>query len=394
MRALPLKNFAAFVAVTLLIATSSFADDKSLKLQVAEVATLFIEPLPMDKKYVLKSLSPDATGIPKDFLRKLTSDVEAGLLFASDNEMNLINRDATEEIWQEATEFNNAQFQELYAKSSADVMIMISSRLTADGVEISLTAYELSGEDVGKVLASSGTSVLAMDVKATLGVGVNSIDAKLNSVLEAIQDIKPKPKTEDEIVHENTELLNRVGQFFPKFIEDYGQPQYVISEILGRNGNFFIINNCFVEVDTQDERIYQVKLLPTNEPGLAPCKYMIDDNLSSDMATVSDISDSVEHIFIEYLGYTNSSGPFISLVRGGRAAEQYQNTEYIIADFAGWDCMSDKNCRTIADQLSAKHPQGGLVGSKGLDGVNITDAGFIALPDLSNSKIFGIARNK
>ena len=196
MRALPLKNFAACVAVlvSLVAAATSFAADKSLKLQVAEIATSFIEPLPMDKKYVLKSLSPDATGIPEDFLRKLTSDVEAGLLFASDNEMNLINRDATEEIWQEATEFNSAQFQELYAKSSADVMIMISPRLTADGVEISLTAYELTGEDVGKVLASSGTSVLAMDVKATLGVDVNDITSKMDTLLEKIDDSeKPTP---------------------------------------------------------------------------------------------------------------------------------------------------------------------------------------------------------
>ena len=56
---------------------------------VNDVAAKLVQQLPMDKKIALKSLSPDETGLPEDFLRKLTSDVEAALLTASDFEINL-----------------------------------------------------------------------------------------------------------------------------------------------------------------------------------------------------------------------------------------------------------------------------------------------------------------
>ena len=59
---------------------------------VNEVASKLVQQLPMDKKIALKSLSPDETRLPEGFLRKLTSDLEAALLSASDFEVNLGNR--------------------------------------------------------------------------------------------------------------------------------------------------------------------------------------------------------------------------------------------------------------------------------------------------------------
>jgi hypothetical protein len=59
---------------------------------VNEVASKLVQQLPMDKKLALKSLSPDETRLPEGFLRKLTSDLEAALLSASDFEVNLGNR--------------------------------------------------------------------------------------------------------------------------------------------------------------------------------------------------------------------------------------------------------------------------------------------------------------
>ena len=38
---------------------------------VDDVAAKLVQQLPMDKKIALKSLSPDETGLPEDFLRKL-----------------------------------------------------------------------------------------------------------------------------------------------------------------------------------------------------------------------------------------------------------------------------------------------------------------------------------
>ena len=41
---------------------------------IDDVAAKLVQQLPLDKRIVLKSLSPDQTGLPEDFLRKLTSD--------------------------------------------------------------------------------------------------------------------------------------------------------------------------------------------------------------------------------------------------------------------------------------------------------------------------------
>lgn len=110
---------------------------------VNDVAAKLVQQLPMDKKIALKSLSPDETGLPEDFLRKLTSDLEAALLTASDFEIELANRVSIEEVWQEAIEFNNADFDDLFKSAKADVMLMLSPRAISTGVEIAITAYSL-----------------------------------------------------------------------------------------------------------------------------------------------------------------------------------------------------------------------------------------------------------
>lgn len=169
------------------------AEGRSVKLQVAEIVTGFAETLPLDRKYVLKSLSPDVTGIPEDFLRRLVSDFEAGLIFASDG-INLQNRQATEEIWQEAVEFNNADFDSLMVGSGADALLLLQPRLTQAGIEVSLTAYGLGLEDSGRVLAATGISLLEMDVAASLGIDVEDMNAKMDALLDKVDTAeKPAP---------------------------------------------------------------------------------------------------------------------------------------------------------------------------------------------------------
>ena len=103
--------------ILLLIITSPFVvfSDELMDV-INDVATKLVQQLPMDKKIALKSLSPDETGLPEDFLRKLTSDLEAALLTASDFEINLANRATMEDVWQEAMEFNNAKFEDYTKK--------------------------------------------------------------------------------------------------------------------------------------------------------------------------------------------------------------------------------------------------------------------------------------
>ena len=184
---------------------------------VNDVAVKLVQQLPMDKKIALKSLSPDETGLPEDFLRKLTSDLEVALLMASEFEINLINRAAMEDVWQETIEFNNADFGELFNSANADIMLLMSPRAISSGVEVSITAYALTGANVGKTLASSGSILLPINLKTDLGIDVTDLNKQMMQVLEEIQKVGEtgglisSPNTYAEFYH-NARLLQQRGE--------------------------------------------------------------------------------------------------------------------------------------------------------------------------------------
>ncbi|WP_375698441.1 peptidoglycan-binding protein [Pseudophaeobacter sp. TrK17] len=196
---------------------AAVADEAEMKAQVAEISAGLVERLPMDQKIVLKALSPEQSGLPEDFLRKLTSDLEAALLVASEFNINLANRLSTEDLWSEATEFGDADFENLYAASQADIMLMLTPRATGAGVEISITAYRLLGDDAGQVIASSGSVVLAMDMENSLGVDVNSLNDQMAQVLAEIEKVGQtgglitSPSTYAEYYH-NARILQQRGE--------------------------------------------------------------------------------------------------------------------------------------------------------------------------------------
>lgn len=204
---------------------------------VNDVAAKLVSQLPMDKKIALKSLSPDETGLPEDFLRKLTSDLEAALLTASDFEINLANRATMEDVWQEAVEFNNADFEELFKSANSDVMLMISPRAISTGVEIAITAYALTGDNVGKTLASSGSVLLPIDLQANLGVDVNDLNQQMSQVLAEIEKVGQTgglisdPNTYAEFYH-NARILQQRGEV------DLAMRNYEQALELGRDFEF------------------------------------------------------------------------------------------------------------------------------------------------------------
>ena len=211
---LNMKNFllSAILAFAPVFATADQVADV-----VNDVAAKLVDQLPMDKKIALKSLSPDETGLPEDFLRKLTSDLEAALLTASEFEINIANRTTMEDVWQEAIEFNNADFNELFKSANADVMLMMSPRAISTGVEIAITAYSLTGDNVGKTLASSGSVLLPIDLQANLGVDVNDLNKQMAQVLAEIEKVGQtgglitNANTYAEFYH-NARLLQQRGE--------------------------------------------------------------------------------------------------------------------------------------------------------------------------------------
>ena len=140
-----LKGFVGtfLLSIFLSISTLPAANANEVQKALDTVASKLVTKLPMSKKIALKSLSPDETGLPADFLRKLTSDLESYLLKASNFEAKILNRQVTEVVWGEAIEFGDARFQELYAASEASILVLLSPRITPTGLELSASAYEL-----------------------------------------------------------------------------------------------------------------------------------------------------------------------------------------------------------------------------------------------------------
>ena len=206
--------FAFSLAVSMFI-SQSWANE--LKPFYNELAQKLLNDLPLDKKMALKSLTPEESGLPEEFLLNLISNLEESLLDMSDFEINLTNRLSIESIWEEAIEFNNANFEDVILAAQSDILLMVSPRALADGIEISITAYATSGESTGKVLASTGSKLLPIDLESVLGVNVTSLNDQMSVVISEIQKIGQaggiisEPTTYAEYYH-NARIFRQRGE--------------------------------------------------------------------------------------------------------------------------------------------------------------------------------------
>lgn len=176
-----------YLTLTIFSADASKANDALVQAQIEEIALVIVERLNVEEKIVLKTISPEDSGLPEEFLRKISADFESALLVQSEFRIRLTNRFSTEDLWAEAVEFGDADFEELYTASQADIMLLMSPRVSAAGLEVSVTAYELLGENSGQVVAASGSVLLAVDLEATLGIDVITITDQVNNILEEIE---------------------------------------------------------------------------------------------------------------------------------------------------------------------------------------------------------------
>ena len=186
-----LKGFVGtfLLSIFLSISTLPAANANEVQKALDTVASKLVTKLPMSKKIALKSLSPDETGLPADFLRKLTSDLESYLLKASNFEAKILNRQVTEDVWGEAIEFGDARFQELYAASEASILVLLSPRITPTGLELSASAYILKGDFSGTLIASSGSISVEADLEKLLGINVNTISDDIDTITDDVDTI-------------------------------------------------------------------------------------------------------------------------------------------------------------------------------------------------------------
>ena len=156
---------------------------------VNDVAAKLVQQLPLDKKIALKSLSPDETGLPDSFLRQLVSETEAALMSRSGFEIKLLNRTSTEQIWEDAIEFGDADFDQLYAASKAEILLILDAQAAATGLTMNYTAYALDGDESGQVIASSGAVKVDIDLEKTIGINVTTINDDIAEIISKIQKI-------------------------------------------------------------------------------------------------------------------------------------------------------------------------------------------------------------
>jgi len=192
---------------------------------VNDVAAKLVQQLPMDKKIALKSLSPEETGLPDEFLRKLVSDFEASLLTASSFEIKLLNRNATEEIWSDAIEFGDSKFEEIYKASEASILILLSPRVSPAGLEIDAAAYELRGDSSGMLIAASGNQTVDIDLQEYLGVNINTIEDNIQNILADLDKLSKSsqriedPETFSEFIHnaryseQNNHIIEAIREY-------------------------------------------------------------------------------------------------------------------------------------------------------------------------------------
>ncbi len=146
--------------------------------------------LPSDGTYSIKSLTDSTDGIPKDILTQLNSNLQSSLLLASQFEMTLIDQGQLGESWANAVEFNGADFEELVQNANFDAIIILNTRATKMGIELSLQAIGATATNSGQVLASTNSSVVPLNWEEVSGVNVSSIDEKLAELRKEIEKIK------------------------------------------------------------------------------------------------------------------------------------------------------------------------------------------------------------
>lgn len=181
-----MKYLYTFILVVVLASCSKEDNAKAeYKEQYIKIAETIAAQIPSNARVSLKLTSPDKNGLPEDFLRKLMAEFSGALVQSSKSRFQILNRNSTEEIWQEAVEFNNQDVAKITKTAGADVSVSLSPKVNEKGIDLSVTAYSLKEESMGNVLASA-SELIPMNVKAELGVDVKNLDMKIEKITKLL----------------------------------------------------------------------------------------------------------------------------------------------------------------------------------------------------------------
>jgi TPR repeat protein len=204
-----MKYLYAFLLVVGLVSCST-PDNKSIYSKMAlDVAS----SIPRGSKVAIRISSSDENGLPDVFLQKLVGEFAGALIISSESKFNILNRGSTEEVWQEAVEFNNQDAEKITSSAEADVSIKLSPKINTGGIDLTITAYSLKEGSTGNMIASV-SELIPMNVKAELGVDVQTLDKKTYQLIKLLE-LKDSKNT------------NELAKLFFNFAEGFPVPKIV-----------------------------------------------------------------------------------------------------------------------------------------------------------------------
>lgn len=104
------------------------------------LAANLLTSLPPTGTYAIKNVNDTGSGVPEDLLAQINSSLQSSLMVASDFQINLIDQGQQSAAWANAVEFNGADFEEIVSQSAFSALIIVNSRATQTGLELSLQA--------------------------------------------------------------------------------------------------------------------------------------------------------------------------------------------------------------------------------------------------------------
>jgi hypothetical protein len=181
-----MKYLYAFLLLVGLVSCSKEDSAKAeYKEQYVKIAETIAAQIPSNSRVSLKLTSPDKNGLPEAFLLKLMAEFSGALVQSGKSRFQILNRNSTEEIWQEAVEFNNQDVEKITKSAGADVSVTLSPKINEKGIDLSVTAYSLKEENMGIVLASA-SELIPMNVKTELGVNVKNLNQQVEQLTKLL----------------------------------------------------------------------------------------------------------------------------------------------------------------------------------------------------------------
>jgi hypothetical protein len=149
---------------------------------IEALATELMTSLPPTGTYAVKNANDTSSGAPEDLLAQITSTLQTSLMVASNFSLTLIDQAQLQESWANAVEFNGADFETMVSQANFDALIVLNTRATPAGLEISLQAVGATSIDAGQILAS--TKLRSVDINWNEFKSVDYSEKMSDKVLE------------------------------------------------------------------------------------------------------------------------------------------------------------------------------------------------------------------